>query len=790
MGRRIVLLSDGTGNSAAKVWRTNVWRLFEALDLSSSDQVACYDDGVGTSSFRPWALLGGAFGFGLKRNVISLYKFACRNHRSSEDEIFGFGFSRGAFTIRMLMGLILDQGLVPAGNISESELNRQALRAYRRYHRRHFHTNWSLIVQSIGNYFRRGEPKPPLPPGPYPVPHIRFLGLWDTVAAYGLPVEEMTRGVSQWIIPLELPNHTLNPRVQRACQALSLDDERTTFHPVLWNERDQAAQQGDARYTRNERITQIWFAGVHSNVGGGYPDDSLARIPLYWIMEEARACNLAFKRSPLADPDAIVETRSAQDKDGRLYDSRSGLGIYYRFGPRRLYELCHQKFSRTTGDEVCVETPKIHESVLKRIGNHAHVYAPIGISAHYDVVVNEPSADGESISFRLMPLPAAATAGQQNVYEHSGDAVARVNCERRMIWPLVYLRAGLYYLTVIATIAFVMFPFSGRPDPLGERESALRWMSDIIRAASAFLPGWARQWMLGYAEYPTTFIVFGFVLLGLVIAGSKIASYTGDQMTLLWRQSLDHTIQDPGSPDSWQHQAGEAIVIFIKTYWKYSIAPALAAVAIVYAVAVCASHAAFNIFDDAGLTCKSVGSPVNVPDGGVLISFRPSALCYASGFKVARLEKYLVWVNPDPAKLTKYPGYQNARQSCPLDEVGPLANGGIATGPWGYSTFHNSEDAELNWYETIKHLVLTPLRRELFRPWFQMVARYGLSGGEEDFLDPDPDPKVKDISEIMQPQVRGELFFYVNDAVIGIPRLFGTFYNDNQGCISVFIRPR
>ena len=607
---------------------------------------------------------------------------------------------------------------------------------------------------------------------------------------FGTSGDEMTRGVSQWITPLELPNHTLSPKVQRACQALSLDDERTTFHPVLWNERNQPPQQGEARYTRDEKVTQVWFAGVHSNVGGGYPDDSLARIPLYWIMEEAKACHLIFKKSPLADPDPIVETRSAQDKDGRLYDSRSGLGIYYRFGPRRLYELCHQKFSRTTGDEVHVQTPKIHESVLKRIQNHAHVYAPIGVPAHYDVVVTEPSADGESASFRLVSLPDVGPAGQHNVYELAGDAVARVNCERRMIWPSVYLRAGFYYLTVIVTIAFVMFPFSGRPDPLGERESALRWMSDIIRAVSSLLPGWASQWMLGYAEYPMTFIVFGVVLGALVAAGSKIASYTGDQMTLLWRQSLGHTIQDPGSPDSWQHKTGEAVVVFIKTYWKYAIAPALAAVAIVYAVVVCASHAAFNIFDDAGLTCKSVGSPVNVPDAGVLISFRPSALCYASGYKVARLEKYLVWLNPDPAKLAKYAEYQNVSQSSPLDQVGPLANGRIATGPSGYSTFHNNEGEELSWYETVKHVVLTPLRRELFRPWFQMVARYGVSGGEEDFLDPDPDPKVKDISEIMQPQIRGELFFYVNDAVVGFPGLFGALYNDNQGCISVFIHPR
>src|SRR3979411_3560543 len=116
MSRNIVLLSDGTGNSAAKVWRTNVWRTFEALDLSGNDQVAFYDDGVGTSSFKPMAILGGAFGFGLRRNVIALYKFACRNYRNADDELFGFGFSRGAFTIRIVMGLIDSQGLVQGGS--------------------------------------------------------------------------------------------------------------------------------------------------------------------------------------------------------------------------------------------------------------------------------------------------------------------------------------------------------------------------------------------------------------------------------------------------------------------------------------------------------------------------------------------------------------------------------------------------------------------------------------------------------------------------------------------------
>src|ERR1700745_3754804 len=157
MPRRIVLLSDGTGNSSAKVWRTNVWRMFSALDLSNDEQVACYDDGVGTSSFKPLALLGGAFGVGLRRNVISLYKFACRNCRTGDDEIFAFGFSRGAFTIRVTVGLILDQGMMPPEGKTQTELDKEARQAYRAYHKSHFHTNWWLIYEQIRQWL--GKPR-------------------------------------------------------------------------------------------------------------------------------------------------------------------------------------------------------------------------------------------------------------------------------------------------------------------------------------------------------------------------------------------------------------------------------------------------------------------------------------------------------------------------------------------------------------------------------------------------------------------------------------------------------
>src|SRR5437870_3674677 len=117
MSKSIVLLADGTGNSAAKLFKTNVWRLFKSLDLSDPPpagalrQIAYYHDGVGTSTFKPLAILGGIFGVGLKRNVIDIYTFLCRNYNPG-DRIFAFGFSRGAFTIRVLAGVVLTQGVL------------------------------------------------------------------------------------------------------------------------------------------------------------------------------------------------------------------------------------------------------------------------------------------------------------------------------------------------------------------------------------------------------------------------------------------------------------------------------------------------------------------------------------------------------------------------------------------------------------------------------------------------------------------------------------------------------
>lgn len=785
MPRRIILLSDGTGNSSASFWRTNVWRMFSALDLTNNDQIACYDDGVGTSSFKPLALLGGAFGVGLRRNVISLYKFACRNFRQANDEIYAFGFSRGAFTIRVVIGLIVDQGLIPPGGISETELDRQAHAAYRAYHRKHFHTNWGLIVQQVKSWIGKAATKPNvLPPGRN-MPTIRFLGLWDTVAAYGLPIDEMTRGVSQWLWPLEIPSHTLHPSVMRACHALSLDDERTTFHPVLWNERNEKAPTNSPRFTKDERLSQVWFAGVHANVGGGYPDDSLAQIPLYWIIQEAKACGLTFKA---ANPEAIAEIKEAQDKDGRLYDSRSGSGAYYRYGPRRISRLCNEHFSRTLNDEVYVAAPKIHESVFKRIKNNAHVYAPIGIPHNYEVVVTVPKPNGVDADFRIDPLP-TQNSGSSSLFELQSDAEARVVLERRSIWSRVYLRSLLYLATILATAVFIVFPLTGRSNVLLADRNKLAWVSDLIQAASGFLPGWASSWLVSYVQYPLMFLILAALLVALLWGSGKVAADITDRMTLLWKEAFAHSQPAPAQRPTNELNVKEKILSGIRSSWRDYLGPALSAIAIVYFVVTIPSHWVFTAIDDAGFVCEYSRSQnlKDIPANGILFSFDVSNPCFATGYRLGRLQRYLVWTTPIKADLDKqYQGYAVVG-SCTAHLDGKLLNGSVVTDGRGYDTFGNEHGPTLSVVEMLRNALLLPLKRHYGQPWFQPIARYGAIGSQFDFLEPDPDPKFKKISEYVTPKVPGELFFYVNDAVTPIPG-WQPFYGDNSGCITFFVK--
>jgi uncharacterized protein (DUF2235 family) len=786
MSRKIILLSDGTGNSSAKVWRTNVWRVFESLDLTDANQLAFYDDGVGTASFKPMAILGGAFGYGLKRNVIDLYMFACRNCRGADDEIYGFGFSRGAFTIRVVNGLILDQGLVQAN--SDAELYAKAKDAYRAFRARNFHTKWPRGFRPeewarwLRNLFLRSK---------YTDVHnlknvkIRFLGLWDTVAAYGMPVEEMSRGVSQWIWPWMLPDCHLDPRVQRACHALSVDDERTTFHPVLWDERKEAPLLPDKngkRFIANERVSQVWYPGVHSNVGGGYPDDSIAQIPLIWMLSEASGCGLRFKSVPDANPQTLGHPNTAQDKDGRIYDPRKGLGGYYRYGPRDMTTLGKELLSRKGAEAL----PRVHESVLKRIQNRAHSYTPAGLPARYEVV----TADGEVL------------APEQNPYEPPAQAIARWHAQEK-VWNTVWWRRIVYFLTVGVSVYLFAFPLMRAAPVDDEFKTQLRWVSDIVRAAGGFLPSAVKPWMDGYAREPGQFVVLALLLAAMLLWGTWLAGKIQGRMDIVWQESLGLRMVDRGSPtDPIYRLRTNPIYIRSHQALRTTIAPALFALLFAYLGVTFTSHALFNMQDDAGWVCRESTAKLQTLSSGEIVladgntsklsdlqkesSIYPSLSDKDKGNPFKYLKNLPVFETSNLCQTMKVELERNRRYLIRFEDTTAFRDATID----GSKGFYSSEPPSLR--QKAVMFAAVPLRRELIRPWFRLVARVGGTGGEENFLDPDPHPT--DASTLIDEDITatrdGELFLFVNDAVVGIPGLYNAFYKNNQGSTKVLIEGR
>lgn len=852
--KRIILLSDGTGNSAGKVWRTNVWRVFESLDLTSSEQIAFYDDGVGTSSFKPFAILGGAFGFGLKRNVLDIYKFACRNYRShrdymaleaaaakagnrpeqygpwQSDDIFAFGFSRGAFTIRVVNGLICEQGLVSYR--TEEELDRKVAAAYRAHRAAHFKSRFQIewVFRKLRNLFVSAHHDKT----ERPVDHIAFLGLWDTVAAYGLPVDEMTRGVSRYLWPLELPDRQLNPRVRKACHALSLDDERTTFHPLLWDESPETVATG-TRGTDSERISQVWFAGVHSNVGGGYPDDSLAHVSLTWMLSEAKRRGVTLKEAPGADPDAFRRVCSTQDKDGRIYDSRNGLSGYYRYGPRSVAALSDTRYSDDKRDCVKVAVPKIHESVFARIAVDAHLYAPVGLPPAYEILTyDEKIVSPDKIG-----------------YETSKAARGREKTQEHIVGSSIWRRRIIYFLTVIASVYLLAYPLTSQLPPAAEYTTRLRPLSDVIRIVGMALPSAvSSRWINAYARDPLTFVLHAGLVALLLWLSASLRSRITDQMRCAWRVSLSkfdihgRHAEPPAGMSALQKAiclglllialypvpawigypvpaAPEALQILIDsmtkpyfrffaiailiTMWlsdsfiawfrlrdgyrqvittiKLKIAPGVFAFLFLYGGVSLASHYIFNIRDSFGDFCRpdakadkldlctpaEVGLCTQAPDGTL-----PGTCTKLCAVKTE-------FDTRNVCASTRVKVFAAQTYTFEISKKDEWSFLGADSGPGGMPLSEFWHHKEPGWWgSTVALAQMTalaaayPIRRTFDRPFGRVITRYGATGNTENFIDTRDDPRtVEYVRETFQPPVDGELYVYLNKPVSGFwPGLF------------------
>ena len=317
--KRLAIFLDGTWNTLNN--NTNVWRLKSLCVPSTPDQLIYYGEGVGTRFGEK--IRGGAMGFGIDHEIIDAYTWLVQAF-SPCDEIFIFGFSRGAYAARSLSGLISTCGVLEPG----APLSIQQL--YERY-RRPDHASINQLVHGpqhglgleerwIVKYCRQTP--------------IRMVGVWDTVGSLGNPVETMRAKVAKYRF---LDTH-LRLTNQYAFQALAIDEHRGPFEPTLWTRtRDNAPSAAAAPDRLLSSVEQRWFTGAHANVGGGYPSDVLAQPPLKWMMDKAAGLGLRFHETLELDPPNPMAP---------IADS------YAEFGPRLIrpvYHLFSRRFYRPIG---------------------------------------------------------------------------------------------------------------------------------------------------------------------------------------------------------------------------------------------------------------------------------------------------------------------------------------------------------------------------------------------------------------------------------------------------------
>ncbi len=255
-------------------------------------QVVFYDKGIGTGGLSD-AIIGGGFGVGLKKKVLDCYNFIAENYEEG-DEVYLFGFSRGAFTVRVLSGLISQCGLLTKGDIhyAPEAYELFKLQATKKKDKKKLLDDFWKGSPDKGkthDYAKRNEPCRKI--------DIHFLGVWDTVPAIGLA------GVLGKIGgPLgrhfRMNNFTLSKNIEYAYQALGLDENRRAFTPLLW---DAPPEYAEGERKINQEMKQRWFVGIHTTIGGGFERDQLSFITFKWMIDNAKERGLTFMEEKFWD---------------------------------------------------------------------------------------------------------------------------------------------------------------------------------------------------------------------------------------------------------------------------------------------------------------------------------------------------------------------------------------------------------------------------------------------------------------------------------------------------------
>lgn len=374
MNQQIVVCMDGTWNNPAE--QSNVYRLFQMLPgeerqveesgpirshlVKASAQVtAYYLEGVGKGG-RQHGILGGTHGISLHDSLIDAYLLISKVYERG-DKIWLFGFSRGAWAARCLGAFVARSGLIPASEAGAADAADKAERIWLNYKEGRGHKRG-------GRFWRYHDETP-----------IRLIGVWDTVGELGVPVFNGLRLVDREELGfLKFVDRELSPRVEHGRQALAIDEARADFAPTLWS--------------RREGIKQVWFAGVHADVGGGYERHGLSDIALEWMLQEVKSLDAGLQLLPSQLSPAL-----APDSDQDRHDETRGL--VWRTRPIE---------SRSIHDDA-----EIHPSVLQRLHDRAD-YRPKELAevptcaAFYrgDEQPLEESLDAEreALPFRKLPV--------------------------------------------------------------------------------------------------------------------------------------------------------------------------------------------------------------------------------------------------------------------------------------------------------------------------------------------------------------------------------------------------
>ncbi|HTP62852.1 MAG TPA: DUF2235 domain-containing protein [Burkholderiales bacterium] len=346
--QRLVVCCDGTWNTPDQKDRgvmrpSNVVKIARYVlpqGAGGIEQHVYYDKGVGTGDLVD-RVFGGAFGVGLAHNVLQAYEFLSQHHRAG-DEIYLFGFSRGAYTARRVVGMMRKAGLLPP--MADATARTAAIRdAYAMYLKRETRAQGGADAPAaLAFRERHGAARVP----------VRFLGVWDTVGAYGIAgvMGQLTTAAST----ARFHDRILSSDVRHACHAVAIDEHRRLFEPTLF-------QQGANGAAGGQVIEQSWFAGVHANIGGGYEDTGLSDIALQWMAARAEGCGLAL--------DQGWRGKIAPDEFGELRDSQTG--IYALLG----------KAVRPIGEQAG-GFERMHHTPVERMERDPAGYAPANAAAY------------------------------------------------------------------------------------------------------------------------------------------------------------------------------------------------------------------------------------------------------------------------------------------------------------------------------------------------------------------------------------------------------------------------